>query len=100
MCSCQASCRNHGTRGCESAIRILRSKEKRQAHGEPALHRDAATLLGGGFGLDPSLLAQSCCLVGRFPGEVCFLAAKVAIGSRLTVDGTAKIQALDDSLRS
>ena len=51
-----------------------------------------------GCGQLTGLLGQGGGLVGGFPGELRLGAAEVAVGGGLLVDGTAQVQALDDSL--
>jgi hypothetical protein len=56
-------------------------------------------LLRGCGGLPCRGRLESSGLVGRFPCEVGLLASEVAVGCCLLVDGTTKIQRLDDALR-
>src|SRR5258708_38614299 len=48
--------------------------------------------------LDPCIRRKRHRLVGRLPGELRLVAAEVAVGGGLLVDGTQQVEHLDDAL--
>src|SRR5262249_44968953 len=51
------------------------------------------------FGRSSSRLAQRICAIRLFPGKAGASSAKMSVGSGRLVDGTAKVERLDDALR-